>query len=95
MKKLVLTLVAAAGLFVVSCSSSPAEKATAIYKEATAAVKDAKTQEEAMAAAGKALQDLAALKLTPEEMKQVEEDADFKAASEEFVKVCEEKAKDF
>lgn len=83
MKKVLLTMVAALGLFVVACSS-PKDKAVDIIKDATEQVKEAKTAEdiakitEEMEAKGKELN------LTAEEEKELIASQEFKDATTEL-----------
>lgn len=93
MKKLILTCVAAMGIFMVSCSSSPADKAIKIMNDGTEQIKKADGDPAKIMEIGvevmKQAMDLEK-DLTDEQKKEIEENPDVKKATEEFQKACEE-----
>ncbi|MBO5054224.1 MAG: hypothetical protein J6C44_08360 [Muribaculaceae bacterium] len=86
MKKVLLTMVAALGLFVVACSS-PAEKAVDVYKDATEKVKEAKNLADITTVTAEVEKEIADLKLTDEDL----DNKELKAAEKAFSDAAQDK----
>lgn len=96
MKKVILTCVAAMGIFMISCSSSPSDKVIKIMNDGTEQIKKADGDPAKIMEIGVDVMKQAMeleKELTDEQKKEIEEDPDVKKATEEFQKACEEAGK--
>lgn len=93
MKKIILTCVAAMGIFMVSCSSNPADKVVKLMDKATEQVKDANGDpSKIMEISANVLKEANDLQkdLTPEQLEEISNNPDVQKATEKFQEACKE-----